>query len=358
MTERLVLHIGDRKSGTTAIQDTLSRGAWEAKGAPELLYPTDGLNHVPLIRGLREYEDPSDNAQFSAVAETIRASNAEVAVISAEHFEVMPPQIVRANIDRHLPDFTDRMQIVCYLRPHAGSYVSRYAEQTKLGDAHGTPGAFLKRMVTRRRLHYAERMAAWKAEFGDALTVRPVIRSELARGDVVADFMALALPGRAVTFEPAERPNASLSLEDLALMRIVQDQLRADGIKAAFMRKTGKRLGHALQACAPENQTPFRPWRDLAVSLRQEFEADARATDAAWFDAPLMTDALNNAVEKARPRRPPVAGLAALSPDLDRAARDVARELARIRADEGIKAAHLNQGDFWDGLARRLRAAA
>lgn len=59
---RIVFHLGDRKTGSTAIQSTLSSGAWKYDGV-SLLFPMEkGVSHASLSKSISAPGQPVDIA--------------------------------------------------------------------------------------------------------------------------------------------------------------------------------------------------------------------------------------------------------------------------------------------------------
>ena len=162
MTRDLVLHLGDFKTGSTAIQQLLSQGA-----AQDICYPP-GFNHAALAQTL---SDPvTCAAQWGAIAPLLNASTASHAVISAEHFEFADPALLATALARHLPGHAPRL--IAYVRPHPQALLARFAESIRIGSYDGDLDSYPDWPQTGVRLGYSARFGRWRAVFGPRFTLR------------------------------------------------------------------------------------------------------------------------------------------------------------------------------------------
>lgn len=307
-TGRLVLHLGDHKTGSTSIQAALASGLVQAEGL-RLCYPRGPArrtHHNQLVRAMRRAADDADSAaEIARYAAEIRAARPDVTILSAESFEAIRPGLVRRTLARHLPEFTGRTRLVVYLRPHAERLVSSFAEQVKQGFFHGDLDAFLAAAREDGWLAYAPRLRRWRDVFGDALTVRPMVRSRLTDGDVVADFLACALPGLQVTRPDMSPQNTKPGVAHLAVLHALQaavaplrgrgpgsfEPMKVLGWRAALMLAEGPAPGPAPAL-----------HRVLAEALVAAYAEDAAAVDAEFLGGePVMSAALAEAPARAVP---------------------------------------------------------
>lgn len=291
MVQDIVFHLGDCKTGTTSIQTVLARGTWEAEGRT-LLYSAP-FNHIPLAKSLRK-RGIAQNPQVDGLVAALQASDADLAVISAEHFEFVPPKLLHDLVEGPLAPWRDRVRLIAYVRPHAERFLSAFAEGAKKGGLTGDLAATHQALLARRLLFYAPRFAALRDLFGDRFTLRPFLRDQLKDGDVVADFFDFALRGAPVRFTGEAAQNESLSVEDLVLVRLMQAEFRRYG---ADIREPGKAFGRnfsAILAAAPaQRATKLQLHRALADELAATYADDAAAVDAQFFDAPLLSARLD-----------------------------------------------------------------
>ncbi len=298
----IVFHLGDRKTGSTAIQYALASGAVQAPGL-RIGY-TAPINHIPLASSLTRPDEARFRAQrFAKALEPARAGTADVTIISAEHFEMVDPAVLRDALDVHAPDLAGRFRFVAYVRPHAERIVSTYAERVKQGHFLGTMDQLFLRMRKRGTFLYAPRFARWRAVFGPAFTLRPMIRDRLHDRDVVRDFMHVALEGAPFDLVGPPAANESLTLEDLALLRALHLRFGDEifkGKAADVQTATAWNFARMLSAAPrPSGGTKPALHRRLAQQVQAAYAADAAALDAAFFDGTPMTDALARAGDRA-----------------------------------------------------------
>lgn len=297
MVRELVFHLGDRKTGSTSIQKALATKAWDCPTVA-LHYPATAT-HIPLAKSLTEpAQMPKRDERFRRLVRQIERAEADVAVISAEHFESVPPPVLKEAIATYLPAYKDAVRLIAYVRPHADRVVSSYTQQIKMGLFADDLDAFHRRTKKNRRFYYADRFAAWRAHFGDRFTLRPMIRDRLAGGSVVQDFFDYVLDGAPFTLTE-KASNESLCLEDLALLRELHLAVRGAGKHAKLQDALGGRLAQILLAAKPRSQeTKPRLHARLVPKIRRSYAADARALDRSFFDDAPMTAALEAAGTK------------------------------------------------------------
>ena len=284
---KLVFHLGDFRTGSTAIQSVLCRF-----GAEQGLFYPPGFNHAALAQSL---SDPGvRDAAFSALAGQLAETDLPQAVISAEHFEFTDPADLARALDTHLPDHEARL--IAYVRPHGPAFLARYAESVKIGNFDGRPGDYLNQPQTRWRLSYAARFGRWRNTFGDRFDLRLYDRAAFPGASVLRDFLKAVTgrdPGDLPTADP--NPNPSPGLKGLAMARALHraiGPLPDDATHAAARWTIGRHLGRLI-AAEGRPDTPLALNRPLAGRIVARFAADAMATDTAFFGpATPLSDAL------------------------------------------------------------------
>ncbi|EPX75421.1 hypothetical protein [Salipiger mucosus] len=304
---RLVLHAGDCKSGSTAIQSVLQLGSYRFTGddAPRLHYAQggrrDGLNHHRLSNSVHQTDALAHRDRaWGRFGQEFAQSGADVVVLSSERFEFAPPQAVRAALEQFAPAALEALSVVIYVRPHAARLLSGYAQNVRQGLFLGDLAEFLEEMSTEGRFHYAARLAAWRETFGEALTVRPMIRDRLTGGCAVQDFLGLCAAGTGAVplVEKIPNENRSLNPEGLAFMRAFRATLRErnpapNKQRAAILQ----RLGGQLEAMPSFSEGRVGIPAALAGKVRAAFAEDAARCDAEVFGEAVMTPALERALE-------------------------------------------------------------
>ncbi|MCV2876242.1 hypothetical protein OE810_08185 [Rhodobacteraceae bacterium XHP0102] len=296
MTQRLIFHIGDFKTGTSSIQDWVNAG----QAAPRGLYPCP-INAHALAHHIRDPE--TADIAFAEFAHALAKSDGHI-LISSEHFEACDPARLDDLLRRYLPRLRDDVMILAYLRPHAEALVARYAESTKIGSYHGNLSGYLDWKPSFWRLRMAARLRPWRAVFGHRLVLRLYDPRLFTAGDVRHDLLR-AIFGRA---GPPLRPlirNRTPSLKALAALVLLQTRMRAqilwrEGDYAqTHARMMGRHLAEWLGTSA-RFMGPL-PYCDgpTAARLWSGYRADARDLDRAFAGAPF-TLAMARALDQAR----------------------------------------------------------
>jgi hypothetical protein len=294
----LVFHIGDHKTGSTAIQSAFAQRRVSLEGR-KVLYPTQ-LSHNPLRQHCDAYA--ATNAPkarekaisvFENLATKIRTSDADFCLISAEELEGVAPAVFHEIVTTYFANAADEIRVIAYVRPHAGRLVSTFAERTKRGVPqviNGNLDTFFETMIKSGSFSYEPRFSAWRDLFGSQFALRPMIRSQLYQGSVVDDFIHHAFGGTPFQIKGAGEANESLALEDLMRLKALQFCLEKHGYKLRHRHALGWEFSRVLNSLPPlESRTKLRIHKALAVKLQDAYLKDARAVDQNFFDgAPLM----------------------------------------------------------------------
>ena len=308
MVKELIIHLGDTKTGSTSIQKALAGNICNIPGKT-LFYPTR-THHVSLAKTLEEDRFFAERAErFGKIHKALQKSDADYGIVSAEYFQFVDPGVLQQALDMYWPDLADRVRLVAYVRPHAGKFLSAFAERLKLGIVSGTLETFFEAPSTLEFLTYAPRFQRWRAIFGDRFELRPFIRDSLYRGDAVQDFLRFVARGQAVELAGEAAANKSLSLGQLALLRDVHKVVRRrfKGTKTQRFRDTRNNLGrlvaeHLQARKLGEGSGRLMMPTALAERFVERFAADAAALDAEFFaghaNGTPMSDALQQSLEK------------------------------------------------------------
>ena len=329
MAKSLVLHIGDPKTGSSSIQEVLRNRLWQSPSVT-LGYP-DQLNSFPLANALSDPKQADHRAaRYTRLGQWLGSSDADVAVVSAEQFFRVDPRALLDTLKEFLPAYVPGLRLVAYVRPHASRFVSAFMQRSKAGLYQGDMETFFERTQGENLLHYAPRFQQWRDVFGDRFTLRPMIRDQLRDGDVVADFLDLVLKGAAFTLRGTVEANPSLPLEHLAALREVQTILKRNTVPAGTRHAVGDHLGRSLAREFPGVGTKLQMSQALYQDIKAFCHSDAQALDKAFFNAPLMEQALDAAADDATPRTQDTLARVHFSEDTVAALRTTARQLVAL----------------------------
>lgn len=295
MIRDLVFHLGDRKTGSTSIQKTLNDGLWDAPGR-SLLYTAQGSNG-PLAQALASMGNADHvMGRFKGLSQRLDAAapDTDVAVVSSETFEDVSPKALKMALEAYLPDYADHVRLIAYVRPHAGRLLSGYSEQIKRGQSLASLEEFFAEGVALERFAVFERFAGWRAVFGEAFTLRPMIRSGLYKGCVVQDFLRYVLDSTDFTLSWDPDANPSLSAQDMELLRGFHSRLDAGHVTPAQAGFLGAELGRQLAERPDHAGQRLTLPAALAEQLAVLCEKDAADLDGMFFEGTPMGDALRD----------------------------------------------------------------
>jgi len=235
--ERIWMHVGAEKTGTTSLQHWLMLNR-EALGQRGILFPhaPGQFNHIALAahaleasKGMEELRITCGAGRFGSVAAFRRHLEAELAretagtdatqvVFSNEHCS---SRLRTADEIERLRDLlyriADDVRIVLYIREPAAFFASWYSTAIASGGTGRFPARPGPDLLKAADWLTMARM--WGDAFGSgSVTLRRFDRAHLAGGDVIADFCALLGldPG---AFAPASPRNESLGLVPLLFLR-------------------------------------------------------------------------------------------------------------------------------------------
>lgn len=185
---RVILHIGRHKTGTTAIQKFLFENP-DLLQSQNYFYPDFGIrgfgHHelgAPLTRkSLRESNKVAEDIVKDMrvrLRQSTQIDNA-VTIISSESFQLCDPNTVRSL-------FSDSdVQVVVYLREQVSYVLSSYAQRIHATDYTGTLTEYYSSSFTK---DYAQFLAEWESAFPESVSPRIYEKSDLIENNVVVDF--------------------------------------------------------------------------------------------------------------------------------------------------------------------------
>jgi|GEM_PF-1413903 len=208
--QKIILHIGRHKSGTTALQEYLSRHAdfLNEHGFDYLgIFRREDAHHLLSEPLNRRRTDAMDERELEALVDGAREKILEATdpektlIISSEAFQNCDPAVVR----RLFPEKTFDVKLVCYFRDQVSYILSSYAQAI---HAEYRTDDF-DRYIRAFDGNYHTFARAWGRLFPKRV-FRVFSRSDLINGDIVDDFCINVLGTNPVTAEPLES-NPSLS---------------------------------------------------------------------------------------------------------------------------------------------------
>jgi hypothetical protein len=275
VVDRVVLHIGSHKTGSTAIQGTLIDASEEllARG---ILYPRagrQGPGHARLAGELAFLEAPVTQApSHKELLTEVRASDPHTLVLSAENFTPRESSWP-ADWALHLVEELSprRVQVVGYVRPQWEFIEASYSQQVKVGITSLHFEDYLTKCFLDPHFDYPRKFGPWRRAFGDHLEVRPFSHEHLVCGDAVADFWSLVGLGSPPELREKyanRRPGA----REIVLLRELSTRLtgrQAELPIRKILAKAAKRLRAELS-----DDSPFSPMdAELISYVAERFSA-------------------------------------------------------------------------------------
>ena len=280
---RTILHIGQPKTGSTALQACLKASKAELAAAG-VLYPDNPPgcrfnNHRLLIAGytsfarlprhirrVPDYTAANMPAAYAAfrdhLAAEVAAAAPEVVILSSESLFRTPSRRARAVLPAALPPGSTAVDVAAYVRRPSEQYLSnlqqRLRNSWRIGPLWVPPMAGI--------------LAGYADLFGrDAVRPRLFAREALKDGDIVADFLAAWLPEAGLEAGALARgvnDNPSVSAESMDLLRRYRlaFHAKADNVIAP----DSVQLVRALRRLEPEVGAG-RPRLHVAVAEQLDF---------------------------------------------------------------------------------------
>ena len=333
-TGKLIIHAGDHKAGSTALQYAFVNKAVRLSGAT-LSYPT-ALNANQVFDPLKPKNGGTAKpARIKGLAKRIAKDAADYTVVSAESLDSARPKLVKEICDTYFAPIADQIAVISYVRPHAARVVSSFAEITKIGGETSTLEAFHKQTLRGKRFVYTPRFSAWLHTFGDDFMLRPMVRDQLEGASVVDDFAAHAFPEVKYRIKQVKTGNESASLRQLMVFRVLHQRLNAfpPGLRLAVGWSVAKHLAANDAMQGPK----LYLHQALLRKVHKDYIDDARSMDQKFFGGrPVLATELEAALDQAPVQKQSLVPQDHLSSDeiaLIHAMGDHTAEMLRLEAD-------------------------
>ena len=270
--KRIIVHIGQAKTGTTTLQGSLfaSRDALLKHG---VLYPRTirGNNH----RLAKAYFDGPEAAHKlerrlhagdngAIVEEATRAWNLirddiakhkpATTILSSESFFSMAMNKGFSDFFELLTDMAEEVTFVAYLRAPSALYLSLYQQNLKV---------FGDRATLEKHAYYEPPLKHYLQTKHINLKVHKFDRAHLARGDIVADFTSryLSADAASAVCPPDATANASISAEAMKIFEEIHKGTAPSGYGhlGPFTQSMSKRI-RATDSKVPGKSSPrYKP---------------------------------------------------------------------------------------------------
>lgn len=295
---RLIVHVGDMKTGTTSIQAALAAGNIPRVGLI-VAYPGDEMNHNDYAQALAKPSQGTIKPRVERLRRMIaEAAPADICILSAEALSNGDPATILSEINHWLVDLADGVEVIQYARPHFGYLTSRYVEAIKTGAHDGSLEEWITRMIAEGRHRICRRADIWAEALGDRFTIRPFLRGELARGDAVADFFQNVLGPLPEGWTPPPAANETLPPDAVEALRILHRQTAT--LPRSFRAPLGRQFATLYsEIFGHRPAAKVMPAPDLARRIHEACAEDAEQLDARHFGGRgLMRAALDRDLQE------------------------------------------------------------
>jgi hypothetical protein len=232
VSPQLIIHIGDGKCGSTAIQGSLFDAKDILSSEKILYYPPDRAGHFSYItffdgrtRGDNDKAFIIARDNFSELIELVKSNPPEFILFSSESFFSIPPD----KLIRLLAPLTPgkvKVHIIAYIRCPAEQYLSQVQQIIKASHRIIGPNKYFRNIAINlvRWLDHPQT---------ESITVRHFKKEKLIGGSVVMDFedVLKKITSKKITL-PDVVSNASLSAEQMIVLQRYRQRFLAaeDGI--------------------------------------------------------------------------------------------------------------------------------
>ena len=269
----LIIHLGNKKTGSTSLQGFLARNedALRGKGVN---FVSAGRRHIAHNQLFRPMRGPDAAAVWGDITAEVTGAPDMLHLMSSEMFF---DQSIAQSMAAHLPDgLRSKTRLVVYLRRQDAYLEAMYKQMTKNGRVHATPTQFVQAMGVELG-GYASVLRAFEDVVGrDAIILRVFERGQLKNGDTSADFLdILGLASDDPAFvQPAHAANETLSRAATQLL-------------GAFTRNTKMNAREIARELLRGDDTPPRRSGDVfrkddSVQIMAGFAAENAAIAARY----------------------------------------------------------------------------
>ena len=290
------LHIGTEKTGTTSIQNFLSKNR-SRLSRQGIIYPRSpgNQNHTALAAYALKKGKPaigqlpglSDAVGFPGFRKELRSeldkellrTDASIIVFSNEHLSsrlLSEPEIER--LYDLCAKYAVRTKVIVYLRNQVDYLVSSFGTAIKSGSTKNFPFPLSAQQI--RTMDYMALLEPWRKIFGrDNLIVRRFEASEFVAGDLMSDFAA-QVPFDTTGFIRPEPRNEALGTRELAFLRAFNSRVPRwiDGKENPARGNLVPPLAH-LSGIGPRLTVPPA----IGEAITAQFEESNRRVSAEYF---------------------------------------------------------------------------
>lgn len=230
--KKLILHIGNHKTGTTTIQWWLfeNKKRFEEYGISCFFDSSSDK----IKKNSMNYFDHSQVSTYgvkikSGLVQALKLNPKEKILMSSEAFSWIFEKKELQKFKKELENYFNDIKIVVYIRRQDRQAISHYQQGCR---AYGVEGKFYSGNFTAlpiidhnaiKYLDYDKRLSIWGDVFGDEnIDIRVFDRTLLKNGDIVSDFAEYLRVDDSLMTKPKEK-NISLGFEETKVNHLMRE---------------------------------------------------------------------------------------------------------------------------------------
>ncbi|MDM8546314.1 hypothetical protein QUF61_07450 [Candidatus Venteria ishoeyi] len=270
MKQKIFLHIGFGKTGTSAIQGMLVNNFFQLKN-DGILYPKIGMlgagHHL-----LAKLESTSFNEEieslYKMLIEEIEKSYCENTILSSEYFCFCQPSYIQAMADT-LRNFD--VKIVFYIREQTKLIESAFLQWVKAGHNYqGNIKNFYQ--LHRNSFDFQARIQPWVEYFSESAIIARLFDKKIVGKDVCSDFnQLLSLKPNIGNYE-SPQVNPSLLAEFFNIVALL-DKLNLDKDDRESLMQELLQLSQTFKPCASLSLIDQQLEKDIKMHFKASNQA-------------------------------------------------------------------------------------
>jgi hypothetical protein len=285
---KLILHIGEGKTGTTSIQQHLfDNRKWLAGLGVLYLTPPAAVNHVCLAArlGLKvrvskenlEVMHGECDLLFDQLKLLAESSETKAIVISVEHLFTANSDVVLSYLSNYFD--VNSIHVIAYIRDPVGQYVSRMQQRIKASYLIVPPHRYARDVFSP--------VKKWVDQLGlDKVHVKPFSRASLISSDVLVDFLSqlssiagatLSAPGHEPANVDAARSNSGINVEQMSTVQCFRRIVYPDANN--ILQRRSSRMVAFFEGLNEKGQLGTKP------KMKPDISAAILANNAPFFDS-------------------------------------------------------------------------
>jgi hypothetical protein len=285
---KVILHIGEGKTGTTSIQQYLCSARDFLRGLGIVyLTPPSAVNHVCLAArlgaGVRVSKDnikamkDECDLLFDQLKSISQEFKTRAVIISVEHIFTANPDAVIAYLRSYFD--VESIHVLAYVRDPVSQYVSRMQQRIKASYLIVPPYRYSRDVYSP--------VKKWVDQVGlERVHVKPFSRASLVSSDVLVDFLSqlssivgisLPAPDQGSGSVDAVRSNSGINVEQMSTVQCFRRIVYPDSNNV--LQRRSSRMVAFFEGLNEKGQLGTKP------KMKPDISAAILANNASFFDS-------------------------------------------------------------------------